>query len=265
MTAMGYDLPLIAKIEKPRAAANAEEIVDAADGVMVARGDLGIELPIEEVPLAQKRILRGGGERASRRSRRRRCSKSMVTVHAAHARGGHRRGQRHLRRHRRRDALAGDRDGRAPCAGRGDDGLDRRDHRARASLRALAGRAWPAWGDEAAAIAYGAVGAIDALGLAALVVPTYTGTTARLMSSHRPSVPVLAICPDQRIARRCELYWGVQTTVHPEPEDTTELIAMCARAAIGAGVAAHGDRIGITAGLPAGRSGGTNLFKVHTI
>ncbi|MDQ4071899.1 MAG: pyruvate kinase, partial [Actinomycetota bacterium] len=60
----GRELPLIAKIEKPQAAANAEEIVDAADGVMIARGDLGIELPIEEVPLVQKRILAMAGRRA---------------------------------------------------------------------------------------------------------------------------------------------------------------------------------------------------------
>ena len=64
LRARGADLPLIAKVEKPQAAANAEEIVDAADGIMVARGDLGIELPIEEVPLVQKRLLALAGRRA---------------------------------------------------------------------------------------------------------------------------------------------------------------------------------------------------------
>ena len=64
LRARGSDAPLFAKIEKPQAAANAEEIVDAADGVMIARGDLGIELPIEEVPLVQKRILALAGRRA---------------------------------------------------------------------------------------------------------------------------------------------------------------------------------------------------------
>ena len=60
----GAEVPLIAKIEKPQAAANAEEIIDAADGIMVARGDLGLELPIEEVPLVQKRLLALAGRRA---------------------------------------------------------------------------------------------------------------------------------------------------------------------------------------------------------
>ena len=64
LRARGSTTPLIAKIEKPQAAANSEEIVDAADGIMVARGDLGIELPIEEVPLVQKRLLAQAGRRA---------------------------------------------------------------------------------------------------------------------------------------------------------------------------------------------------------
>src|SRR2546428_6232552 len=64
LAAHGSDIPVIAKIEKPQAAANADEIVEAADGIMVARGDLGIELPIEEVPLVQKRLLHVAGQRA---------------------------------------------------------------------------------------------------------------------------------------------------------------------------------------------------------
>ena len=76
----GGDVPLIAKIEKPQAAANAEEIVDAADGIMIARGDLGIELPIEEVPLVQKRLLAlAGPARQARRSRPPRCSSRWCT------------------------------------------------------------------------------------------------------------------------------------------------------------------------------------------
>jgi pyruvate kinase len=74
----GVEAPLIAKIEKPQAAANGEEIIEAADGIMIARGDLGIELPIEEVPLVQKRLLALAG----RRSRRPRCSSRWCTRRA---------------------------------------------------------------------------------------------------------------------------------------------------------------------------------------
>ena len=137
----GRELPLIAKIEKPQAAANAEEIVEHADGVMIARGDLGIELPIEEVPLVQKRILAMAGRRAVPTITATQMLESMVQSTPAHAGRGGRRGQRDLRRHRRGDAVPGDRGGQVPGRVGGDDGLDRRDHRARAALRALAGRA----------------------------------------------------------------------------------------------------------------------------
>ena len=201
MTAKGYDLPLIAKIEKPQAAANAEEIIDAADGVMVARGDLGIELPIEEVPArAEAHPARRRASGPSRRSPRRRCSMSMVTstrptraevtdVANAIFDGT--------------DAVMLSQEtavGEHPVLAVADDGLHRDDHRARASLRALAGGARPAEVGRGRRHRLRGGGSDHALDLSALVVPTYTGTTARLISSHRPSAPVLAICPDQRIA-----------------------------------------------------------------
>jgi len=116
-----------------------------------------------------------------------------------------------------------------------------------------------------AAIAYGAAGAAHQLGLRALVVPTLSGRTARLLSAHRPPVPVLALSPRIEVVRRCCLLWGVRGEQNEEPEGTTALIQACADAAVRAGMAGPGDRIGITAGLPTGQSGGTNLFKVHTL
>jgi pyruvate kinase len=65
--------------------------------------------------------------------------------------------------------------------------------------------------------------------------------------------------------RRCQLMWGVHPQLHAEPLDTLDLIESCAEAAVRAGLARTGDKIGITAGLPAGSAGGTNLFKVHTV
>jgi pyruvate kinase len=120
-------------------------------------------------------------------------------------------------------------------------------------------------GDESTAIALGAVGAVYQLGLKALVAPTLSGRTARLISAHRPSVPVLALCPRRDVVRRCLLLWGVRAELHEEPRDTTDLLEACADAAKRAGIAGPGDKIGITAGLPAGLSGGTNLFKAHTL
>jgi pyruvate kinase len=118
--------------------------------------------------------------------------------------------------------------------------------------------------DVAETVAYGAVGAIYQLGLAALVVPTRSGRTARLISAHRPQVPVLALSPRPETVRRLNLLFGVQSALNEEPESLNELIDDCARRARELGVARSGDLIGVTAGLPDQRLG-TNLFEVHRV
>jgi pyruvate kinase len=115
------------------------------------------------------------------------------------------------------------------------------------------------------AIAFGAVGAVYQLGLKCIVSPTNTGTTAALISAYRPKAPVLALSPRKEVVRRCRLLWGVHPRLNEEPMDTLGLIEACAHVAEREGFAQKGDKIGITAGLPAGSAGGTNLFKVHTL
>jgi pyruvate kinase len=259
------DLPLIAKIEKPQAAANAEEIVDAADGVMVARGDLGIELPIEEVPLVQKRLLAMAGRRAKPAITATQMLESMV----------------HSSRPTRAevadvanaifdgtDAVMLSQEtavGRHPVAA-----VEMMAAIAETTERELPYGRWlaergPQANNQYHAIAFGAVGAVYQLGLRTIVSPTNTGTTARLISAYRPKAPVLALSPERKVVRRCQLLWGVHARLHEEPLDTLALIETCADAAVEAGLASPGDQIGITAGLPAGAAGGTNLFKVHTV
>ena len=261
----GQDIPLIAKIEKPQAAAGAEEIVDAAEAIMVARGDLGIELPIEEVPLVQKRLLALAGRASKPSITATQMLESMV----------------HSTRPTRAEV--------ADVANAIFDGTDavmlsqetavgRHPVDAVAMMAAIAiaterelpyGRWMIERGQrhkgEAEAIALGAVGAVYELDLKAIVAPTYSGETARLIAAHRPAVPVLALCPRADVVRHCALEWGVIAELYEAPHDTLELIDACADAARRHGLAKTGDRIGITAGLPAGRSGGTNLFKVHTL
>jgi pyruvate kinase len=265
LAARGVDTPLIAKIEKPQAAANGEEIIDAADGIMIARGDLGIELPIEEVPLVQKRLLAVAGRRAKPTITATQMLESMV----------------HSTRPTRAEV--------ADVANAIFDGTDAvmlsqetavGQHpvlavEMMASIAETAERELPygRWlaergpqaNNQYHAIAFGAVGAVYQLGLKAIVCPTNTGTTARLISAYRPRAPVLALSPNLDIVRRCQLLWGVKAELHTENMNTLDLIEACARAAIAAGLAEVGDKIGITAGLPAGTAGGTNLFKVHTL
>jgi pyruvate kinase len=261
----GVEVPLIAKVEKPQAAANAEEIVDAADGIMVARGDLGIELPIEEVPLVQKRLLALAGRRAKPAITATQMLESMV----------------HSTRPTRAevadvanaifdgtDAVMLSQEtavGRHPVLA-----VEMMASIAETAERELPYGRWlaergPQANNQYHAIAFGAVGAVYQLGLKCIVSPTSRGTTVTLISAYRPRAPVLALSPRQEVVRRCCLLWGVHPLLHEEPLETLDLIEACADAAVGAGLAERGDKIGITAGLPAGRAGGTNLFKVHSV
>jgi pyruvate kinase len=259
------EIPLIAKIEKPQAAANADEIIDTADGIMIARGDLGIELPIEEVPLVQKRLLAVAGRRAKPTITATQMLESMV----------------HSTRPTRAEV--------ADVANAIFDGTDAvmlsqetavgkhpiqavemMASIAETTERELPYGRWlaergPQANNQYHALAFGAVGAVYQLGLKCIAAPTNTGATVMLISAYRPKAPVLALSPRHEVVRRCCLLWGVHPQLHEEPLDTFDLIEACADAACRAGMAKTGDKIGITAGLPAGRSGGTNLFKVHTV
>ena len=112
-------------------------------------------------------------------------------------------------------------------------------------------------GDVAGSVARAAVGSTYTLGLAALVVPTSSGRTARLVSAHRPQVPVLAVSPRLETVRRLNLLFGVQCAQSPTREDFHELLHDCARLAREHGIAASGELIGVTAGLPTRISGRT--------
>jgi pyruvate kinase len=261
----GRELPLIAKIEKPQAASNAEEIVEHADAVMMARGDLGIELPIEEVPLVQKRILAMAGRRAVPTITATQMLESMVQssrptrAEVADVANAIFDGT---------DAVMLSQEtavGKYPV-----EAVEMMASIAETTERELPYGRWlaergPQANNQYHAIAFGAVGAVYQLGLKAIVAPTRTGTTVRLISSYRPRAPVLAVSMHPDVVRQCCLLWGVQGIVNEEPQHTTELIDSCAQAAVDEGLVEVGDTIGITAGLPAGRSGGTNLFKVHKV
>ena len=118
--------------------------------------------------------------------------------------------------------------------------------------------------DVAGSVARAAVGSTYTLGLAAVVVPTRSGRTARLVSAHRPSVPVLAVSPRIETVRRLQLLFGVSCAIADDWTSLRTLLDECARLAREHGVARSGDLIGITAGLPR-QELGTNLFEVHRV
>jgi pyruvate kinase len=260
------DIPLIAKIEKPQAAENAEAIVRAAlSGIMVARGDLGIEIPIERVPTVQRQLLALAGRHSRPSITATQMLASMVgsprptraevsDVAAAIFQGTDAVmlseetavGEHPVEAVRVMDRIAREAEPDLPYG------------------EWLFNRAASEPSDVAGSVARAAVGSTYTLGLAAVVVPTRSGRTARLVSAHRPKVPVLAVSPRIETVRRLQLLFGVGCGHAEDWTSLSTLLDECARLAKEHGVARSGDLIGITAGLPE-QELGTNLFEVHRV
>jgi pyruvate kinase len=259
-------LPLIAKIEKPQAVENHVEIIRAADVVMVARGDLGIELPIEEVPIVQKRLLRTAGNLARPSITATQMLDSMVNSSRP-------------TRAEATDVANAILDGTDAVMLSQETAVGNYPVEAvqmMASIAEHTERSLPyeRWNEErvrrdardpAYTIAYSACAAARDLGLAALVIPTLSGRSVRLISQHRPNVPIYCLSPRHETIRRCNLMWGVESAFLPRCEVTEELIAAAAERAVELGWVRRGERIGITAGLPSGSPGTTSLFQVQTV
>ncbi|HTX47247.1 MAG TPA: pyruvate kinase [Solirubrobacteraceae bacterium] len=259
-------LPLIAKIEKPQAVDSAEEIIRTADCVMVARGDLGIELPVEDVPMVQKQLLRIAGRLARPSITATQMLDSMVAssrptrAEVADVANAILDGS---------DAVMLSQEtaiGAHPVAAvammasiaeRTERGLPYRewnDNRVRRDAR-----------DPAYTVAYSACAAARDLHLAAIVIPTLSGRSARLISAHRPQVPIYALSPGRETVRRCALMWGVEAGSMRRHEITEELIADAARRVVELGWVKSGARVAITAGLPSGRPGTTSLLQIQKV
>ena len=261
-------LPLIAKIEKPQAVVEAEAIVHAADCVMVARGDLGIELKIEEVPLVQKKILRLAGELARPAITATQMLESMVT-------------STRPTRAEVTDVANAILDGTDAVMLSQETAIGAHPVEAVAMMEAIARRTeqevpYEQWNetrvrrlsradqDPAYTIAYNATAAARQLELSALVIPTLSGRSARLVAAHRPQVPVYVLSPLEATVRRCALIWGVEAASIGRHEVTEELIADASRRVVELGWVKEGDRIGITAGLPSGKPDTTSLLQIQT-
>jgi pyruvate kinase len=119
--------------------------------------------------------------------------------------------------------------------------------------------------DPAYTVAHSACVAARDLHLAALVVPTLSGRSARLISAHRPQVPIFALSPGRETVRRCSLMWGVQAASMRRHEVTEALIADAARRVVELGWVKSGARVAITAGLPSGRPGTTSLVQIQRV
>ena len=259
-------LPLVAKIEKPQAVERCTELVRAADVVMVARGDLGIELPLEEVPLIQKRVIAEAGAQARPSITATQMLDSMVTSNRP-------------TRAEVADVANAILDGTDAVMLSQETAVGQYPVEAVETMAAVAERTereapYRRWNDErvrrdardpAYTMAHSLCVAARELGLAALVVPTLSGRSARLVSAHRPEVPIYALSPGRETVRRCGMMWGVQAASIRRFEVTEDLIAESARRVVDLGWVQRGQRVGITAGLPSGRPGTTSLIQVQEV
>jgi pyruvate kinase len=259
-------LPLIAKIEKPQAVEAAEEIIRSADCVMVARGDLGIELPIEDVPMVQKRLLRIAGRLARPSITATQMLDSMVSSSRP-------------TRAEVADIANAILDGTDAVMLSQETAIGAYPVESVAMMASVAERTerelpYRVWSEErvrrdardpAYTVAHSACVAARDLHLAALVVPTLSGRSARLISAHRPQVPIFALSPGKETVRRCSLMWGVQAGSMRRHEITEALISDAAHRVVELGWVKSGARVGITAGLPSGRPGTTSLLQVQRV
>ena len=263
MDEVGIRVPVIAKIEKPQAVENLVEIVEAFDGIMVARGDLGVELPIEDVPMVQKRCVELARDAAKPVIVATQMLDSMIT------------------NSRPTRAEATD------CANAVLDGADALMLSGETSVGEFAIEAVqtmariivkteevgldrirplthaPRTKGGAVTKAASEVGAI--VGAKYLVTFTQSGDSARRISRLRSPIPILAITPDVGTYNRLALSWGVEPLVTPMVKHTDEMVLQADKMLIDGKRASIGEPVMIVAGSPPGIPGSTNAMRVHMV
>ncbi len=260
----GVVVPVIAKIEKPQAVANLQEIVDTFDAIMVARGDLGVELPLEEVPLVQKQCIikaRIAGkpvivatqmldsmERASRPTRAEASDVANAVLDGADALMLS--GETSVGDH---PFLAVQTMSRI---------IEHMEEHALGSLPALP---YQEEADTGLVLTWAATEIGAALKARYLAAFTETGRSARALARHRKATPLLAFTPNPRVRSLLALVWGIETFLVPPVRHTDDMVEQLEAALLASGRALIGEKIVIVAGVPPGVPGSTNGLRVHTM
>ncbi len=264
----GDSTPVMAKIEKPEALDNIDNIIAEADAIMVARGDLGIEILPEEVPIAQKQIIE-------------KCNREGVPVITATQML-----ESMIKNPRPTRAEASDvanaiLDGTDAIMLSGETSIGVHPVKAVRTMVRIADEI-EAHRPEifpcplltstrrtdhtvAAAMSHAARETAHDLNATAIITPTTSGYTARLMSRYRPCSPVIAVTPNPIVQRQLMLYWGVTPLLAPRADNTDEIIAHAVEAALGNGLVKDGDTVVITAGSAGSAAGTTNLIRVQVV
>jgi pyruvate kinase len=257
---------LIAKIEKPQAVDRLDPILEAVDGVMVARGDLGVEMPPEKVPMIQKRIIA-----AARRAGRPVITATQMLRSMVDS-------PRPLRAEAS-DVANAVLDGTDAVMLSEETAIGRYPTEAVGVLNRVALEAEPYLDSErmtsdsaspqvpevTGAVSRAACELAAAIGAAAIVTTTTSGATARLIARLRPRAPILGVTTSPEVARQLDLSWGVIPAVTAATDDISVLGQALLRELTRRGLAKRGDSVVVTAGLPLGFSDSTNLLRIHRL
>lgn len=263
MDAEGVRLPVVAKIEKPQALDNLDEIVTAFDVLMVARGDLGVELPLEDVPLAQKRIVEAARRKAKPVIVATQVLESMITSPRP-------------TRAEASDAANAVLDGADALMLSAETSVGEYPVEAVSTMARIAEATEEHGMDRIARIAwdphskggiitFAAAEIAQRIGARFLVAFTQTGDSARRLSRYRSNVPVIACTPLPMVARQLTTSWGVETRLTPPYRHTDEMVLGVDRLLLESGSVERGDVVVIVAGSPPGIPGSTNAVRVHMI
>jgi pyruvate kinase len=262
MDEMGARLPVLAKIEKPQAVDNLDEIVTAFDGLMVARGDLGVEMPLERVPLVQKRAVQAAREQSKPVIVATQMLDSMI-------------GASRPTRAEASDVANAVLDGADALMLSGETSVGRYPIEAVATMSRIVAAAEedlsrvPRIETEpstiSGAIARAAASVGSTVGASALVAFTQSGTTARLLAEHRSPIPLLAFTPIPEVRSQLTLTWGVETFLVPSVSHTDDMVLQVDSAMLGLGRMQPGEYVTIVAGSPPATSGSTNAMRVHKL
>ncbi|HEX7902035.1 MAG TPA: pyruvate kinase [Planctomycetota bacterium] len=251
-------VPVVAKIEKPEAVQRIEEIVRAADGVMVARGDLGVEIPIERVPVVQKRVITLANREGKMVITATQMLRSMVNSPKP-------------TRAEATDVANAVLDGTDAVMLSEETAAGEYPIESVKVMERILNEAEPLlqprrdlMGPEPAdAFALAAVNLAERVGASAIVVLTGSGFTARKLACYRPRIPIVVLTNDEAVRRRLQLVWGVKAIMAPWFTETANVLERFRESIVGA--VAPGSTVVVTAGWPFARPGTTNLLHMATV
>ncbi len=258
-------IKIISKIENAEGVDNIDEILRVSDGIMIARGDLGVEIPLQEIPIIQKKLI----DKAYKAGKMVITATQMLDSMMKNPRPT---------RAESTDVANAIYDGTSAIMLSGETAAGKYPVEALLTMAKIAERTESdinyAGGfkdsisktgndDVTGAISHATVTTAIDLNAKAIITVTKGGGTARQISKHRPPCPIIGCSPDKKVVRQLNLSWGVTPLLIPEKFSTDELFECSTKAAEDAGLIQSGDLTVITAGVPIGVSGTTNLLKVH--